>query len=65
MGSRPKAPRPTPEQIALEKRTAIQLEEEAAATERMLKAQSRGKLGAKSLLKGIRPVAGIGRKIKP
>ena len=65
MGSRPKAPKPTPEQVALEKRTAIQIEEEARATERMLKAQSRGKLGAKSLLKGIRPVAGISSKIKP
>jgi hypothetical protein len=65
MGSRPKAPKPTPEQLAIEKRTAFDLEKEARATERMLKIQSRGKLGAKSLLRGIKPVAGLASKVKP
>ena len=55
MGSRPKAPKPTPEELALEKRTQIGLREERAATERMLKSQARGKLGVKSLLGGIKP----------
>jgi hypothetical protein len=55
MGSRPKAPKPTPEELALEKRTKIGLERERAATERMLKSQARGKLGVKSLLGGIKP----------
>jgi hypothetical protein len=55
MGSRPKAPEPTPEEIALEKRTMMGLREERARTERMLKAQARSKLGVKSLLGGIKP----------
>ena len=59
MGSRPKAPEPTPEEIALEKRTLMGLREERAATERMLKAQARSKLGVKSLLGGIKPDTGM------
>lgn len=59
MGSRPKAPEPTPEEIALEKRTMIGLREERARTERMLKAQARSKLGVKSLLGGIKPDTGM------
>lgn len=59
MGSRPKAPKPTPEEIALEKRTQLGLREERARTERMLKAQARGKLGVKSLLGGIKPDTGM------
>ena len=59
MGSRPKAPEPTPEEIALEKRTQLGLREERAKTERMLKAQARGKLGVKSLLGGIKPDTGM------
>lgn len=55
MGSRPKAPKPTPEELALEKRTQLGLQQERAATERMLKAQARSKLGVKSLLGGIKP----------
>jgi hypothetical protein len=54
-GSAPKPPPPTPEELALEKRTQIGLREERAKTERMLKAQARGKLGVKSLLGGIKP----------
>lgn len=59
MGSRPKAPEPTPEEIALEKRTQLGLREERARTERMLKSQARGKLGVKSLLGGIKPDTGM------
>jgi len=59
MGSRPKAPEPTPEEIALEKRTLMGLQQERAATERMLKAQARSKLGVKSLLGGIKPDTGM------
>jgi hypothetical protein len=59
MGSRPKAPEPTPEEIALEKRTMMGLREERAKTERMLKAQARSKLGVKSLLGGIKPDTGM------
>ena len=59
MGSRPKAPEPTPEEIALEKRTIMGLREERARTERMLKAQARSKLGVKSLLGGIKPDTGM------
>ena len=55
MGSTPKAPKPTAEELALEKRTQIGLREERARTERMLKSQARSKLGVKSLLGGIKP----------
>jgi hypothetical protein len=59
MGSRPKAPKPTPEELALEKRTMMGLREERARTERMLKSQARSKLGVKSLLGGIKPDTGM------
>jgi hypothetical protein len=59
MGSKPKAPKPTAEEIALEKRTMMGLQQERAATERMLKAQARSKLGVKSLLGGIKPDTGM------
>ena len=58
-GSAPKPPPPTPEEIALEKRTILGLRRERAKTERMLKAQARGKLGVKSLLGGIKPDTGM------
>ncbi len=51
--SRPSQPVPTPEELALEKRTEIGLRRERAKTERMLKSQARGKLGARSLISGI------------
>jgi hypothetical protein len=54
-GSAPKPPPPTPEELALEKRTQLGLRRERARTERMLKAQTRGKLGVQSLLGGIKP----------
>jgi len=59
MGGSAKPPPPTPEEIALEKRTQLGLRRERAKTERMLKAQARGKLGVKSLLGGIKPDTGI------
>lgn len=62
MGSKPKAPKPTPEEIALEKRTQLGLREERARTERMLKAQARSKLGVNSLLGGIKPDTGLKQK---
>ena len=57
--STPKAPEPTPEQVAMEKRTTLGLERERAKTERRLKAQARSKIGAKSLLAGIKPQTGL------
>lgn len=59
MGGSAKPPPPTPEEIALEKRTQLGLRKERAKTERMLKAQARGKLGVKSLLGGIKPDTGL------
>ncbi len=53
--SAPKPPKPTAEELAMRKRTEIDLREETARTERKLKAQARGKLGVKSLLTGIEP----------
>jgi hypothetical protein len=63
MGSSSKSVDPTPEQLALEKRTLIGLEEEARSTERMLKAQARGKIGVRSLLQGIKPNKNLINKI--
>tara|TARA_R100001163_G_scaffold36382_1_gene27906 strand:+ start:822 stop:1196 length:375 start_codon:yes stop_codon:yes gene_type:complete len=63
MGSRPKAPKPTAEELALEKRTKIGLRESQAKTERMLKAQARGQLGAKSLLGGIKPMRNLQKDV--
>lgn len=57
--STPDAPEPTPEQVAMEKRTQLGLERERAKTERRLKAQARSKIGAKSLLAGIKPQTGL------
>lgn len=59
MGGSAKAPPPTPEELALEKRTQLGLRRERAKTERTLKAQARGKLGVKSLLGGIKPDTGL------
>ncbi len=54
MGGSSKAPPPSAEELALEKRTKMGLTAERAKTERMLKAQARGTLGAKSLLGGLK-----------
>lgn len=66
---RPKAPKPTAQQLAAERRTEAALDEETAGVERRLKAAARGKLGAKSLLpsnqqpqaKGAAPRTMLGR----
>lgn len=50
---RPKQPRKTPQEIAMERRTERRLDEEIGQTESRLKAQARGTVGAKSLLKGF------------
>jgi hypothetical protein len=52
-GSAPKPPPPTPQEKALEARTERRLDEEIERTERRLKAQARGKVGAQSLLRGF------------
>lgn len=57
--STPDAPEPTAEQVAMEKRTTLGLEKERAKTERRLKAQARSKIGARSLLAGIKPETGL------
>ena len=49
---RPKAPEPTAQEIAVEQRQSRMIDEEIAETEKRLKAVSRGKLGASSLLAG-------------
>jgi hypothetical protein len=50
MGGSVKAPEPTAEQTAMEKRQRMQLQEETAASERRLKAIARKKVGKASLL---------------
>jgi len=62
---RPKAPKPTAQQIASERRTAAALDEETADVERRLKAAARGKLGAKSLLPSSQQSSGTGVASKP
>lgn len=52
-GSSPKPPKPTPQERAIEARTERRLDEEIRQTERRLKAQARGKVGAQSLLRGF------------
>lgn len=49
----PKAPKPTAQQIAVERRQQAALDEEIAEQEARLSAVARGKLGAKSLLGGV------------
>ena len=48
----PKAPKPTAQQIAVERRQQAALDEEIAEQEARFAAMARGKLGAKSLLSG-------------
>jgi len=50
---RSKQPAKTPQEIAIEQRTERRLDEEIGQTESRLKAQARGTVGAKSLLKGF------------
>ena len=49
----PKAPKPTAQQIAVERRQAAALDEEIREQEERFKALARGKLGTKSLLGGV------------
>lgn len=49
----PKAPKPTAQQIAVERRQAAALDEEIREQEERFKAMARGKLGVKSLLGGV------------
>ena len=49
----PKAPKPTAQQIAVERRQAAALDEEIREQEERFKAMARGKLGTKSLLGGV------------
>jgi hypothetical protein len=50
MGGSPDAPKKTAEQVAMEKRQRSALQEEAAASERRLKAIAQKKIGKASLL---------------
>ena len=50
---RPKAPKPTAQQLAVERRQAAALDEEIREQEERFKAMARGKLGTKSLLGGV------------
>jgi hypothetical protein len=50
MGGSARAPEPTAEQKALERRQRIELQEETAASERRLKGIAQRKIGKKSLL---------------
>ena len=61
--STPKAPKPTAEQEAMEKRTMLGLKRERAKTERRLKAQARSQLGVKSLLVGIKPMKNLQKDV--
>lgn len=61
--STPDAPKPTAEQLAMEKRTMLGLERERAKTERRLKSQARSQLGAKSLLGGIKPMRNLQKDV--
>jgi hypothetical protein len=47
---RPKAPKPTAQELAVEQRQSRMIDEEIAEGEKRLKAVARGKLGAASLL---------------
>ena len=49
----PKAPKPTAQQIAVERRQAAALDEEIREQEERFAAMARGKLGTKSLLGGV------------
>lgn len=49
----PKAPKPTAQELAVERRQQAALDEEIREQEERIKAMARGKLGAKSLLGGV------------
>jgi hypothetical protein len=47
---RPKMPKPTAQELAVERRTMLSLDKEIEESEKRLKAAARGKIGAASLL---------------
>ena len=49
----PKAPKPTAQQLAVERRQSMALDKEIEEQEQRFKAMARGKLGTKSLLSGV------------
>ena len=49
----PKAPKPTAQQLAVERRQATALDKEIEEQEERFRAAARGKLGVKSLLGGV------------
>jgi hypothetical protein len=49
----PKAPKPTAQQIAVERRQTIALDKEIEEQEERFRAAARGKLGTRSLLGGV------------
>lgn len=57
---RPKAPKPTAQELAVDQRQSRMIDEEIAEGEKRLKAVSRGKLGASSLLTGINKIKTLG-----
>lgn len=65
----PKAPKPTAQQLAVERRQAAALDEEIREQEERFRAMARGQLGVKSLLGGVpktpAEAAGSGRAAAP
>ena len=49
----PKAPKPTAQQLAVERRQAMALDEEIREQEERFRAMARGQLGTRSLLGGV------------
>ena len=58
---RPKAPKPTAQQLAVERRQAAALDEEIAEQEERSRALTRGRLGTASLLAGVPGTRGAPR----
>lgn len=62
---RPKAPKPTAQELAVDQRQSRMIDEEIAEGEKKLKAVARGKLGASSLLAGTGKTKAPEAKAKP
>lgn len=62
---RPKAPKPTAQELAVDQRQSRMIDEEIAEGEKRLKAVARGKLGATSLLAGTGKTKAPAAKAKP
>ena len=66
MGSSPKAPQPTAEEIAVERRQKSLLDEEIEENEQRLASLARGRLGKASMLSGAPATRGaVANKAKP